>query len=118
MSLRVLGLARAPYYRWLTSPVTQADWGQVHRANALFDAHSDDPEFGYRYLHEEAAGMGVSMPGRTAWKLCSVNAWWSDSGKKRGKNGRRPGPCTTTCSRSRHRVRADRVVSADGKRPF
>ena len=36
VSLRVLGLARAPYYRWLTEPVTQADWDCAHRANALF----------------------------------------------------------------------------------
>lgn len=92
VSLRVLGLARAPYYRWLASPVTPAEWVQAHRANALFDAHRDDPEFGYRYLHEEAANKGVSMSARTAWKLCSANAWWSSFGKKRAKNGKKPGP--------------------------
>jgi hypothetical protein len=30
--------------------VTEADWMQAHRTNALFDAHHDDPEFGYRFL--------------------------------------------------------------------
>lgn len=29
---------------------------------------------------------------RTAWRICSDNAWWSAFGKKRGKNGKRPGP--------------------------
>lgn len=32
------------------------------------------------------------MSARTAWKLCSANAWWSNFGKKRGKNGKKPGP--------------------------
>jgi len=32
------------------------------------------------------------MCGRTAWRLCSQNGWWSAFGKKRGKNGKRPGP--------------------------
>jgi len=44
----VLKLARQPYYRWLKHPVGDAEVTQAHRANALFDAHTDDPEFGYR----------------------------------------------------------------------
>ena len=31
-----------------------AEFIEAYRANALFDAHHDDPEFGYRYLVEEA----------------------------------------------------------------
>lgn len=89
---RVLKLCRLQYYRWLAAPITRAEWDQAHRANALFDAHRDDPEFGYGYLHEEAVDKGPSMSPRTAWKLCSTNTWWSSFGKKRGKNGKRPGP--------------------------
>ncbi len=29
---------------------------------------------------------------RTAWKICRDNQWWSVFGKKRGRNGKRPGP--------------------------
>ena len=43
VTCRVLRIARAPYYRWLAAPVTEADWVAAHRANALFDAHRDDP---------------------------------------------------------------------------
>ena len=50
VTCRVLQLARQPYYRWLAQPVTQAELEQAYRADALFDAHRDDPEFGYRYL--------------------------------------------------------------------
>jgi transposase InsO family protein len=37
---------------------------------------------------------GEVMAGRTAWRICSPNRWWSAFGKsRRGKNGR-PGPPT------------------------
>jgi len=54
VTCRVLKIARQPYYRWLADPVTDAEWVEAHRANALFEAHADDPEFGYRYLADEA----------------------------------------------------------------
>ena len=87
----VLKIARQPYYRWLRRPVSDADWVAAHRANALFDAHGDDPEFGYRLLADEAREVGQSMADRTAWSLCSSNGWWSVFGKKRGRGGKRPG---------------------------
>jgi putative transposase len=65
----VLKLARAPYYRWLAHPVTDAELVEAHRANALFDAHRDDPEFGYRFLADEAREAGQVMAERTAWRL-------------------------------------------------
>ena len=54
MTCRVLKIARALSYRWLEQPVTPSDLEQAYRANALFDAHKDDPEFGYRLLIDEA----------------------------------------------------------------
>ncbi len=92
VTCRVLKIARQPYYRWLTSPVTDAELEQAYRANALFDAHRDDPEFGYRFLVDEAREAGESMAERTAWRICSQLGWWSVFGKpKRGK-AKRPGP--------------------------
>ncbi len=32
------------------------------------------------------------MIDRTAWKIASENGWWSAFGKKRSKNGKKPGP--------------------------
>ncbi|WP_188791493.1 IS3 family transposase, partial [Ornithinimicrobium pekingense] len=92
VTCRVLNLARQPYYRWLADPVTDAELAAAYRANALFDAHKDDPEFGYRYLVDEARDAGQDMCERTAWRLCSQNGWWSAFGKKRGRNGKKPGP--------------------------
>jgi putative transposase len=88
VTCRVLQLARQPYYRWRANPVTDAERMEAYRANTLFDAHRDDPEFGYRFLAEEARQAGESMAERTAWRICADNRWWSVFGKKRGKNGK------------------------------
>jgi transposase InsO family protein len=92
VTCRVLKIARQPYYRWLANPVTDAELTAAYRANALFDAHKDDPEFGYRVLADEARVAGEPMAERTAWRLCSDLGWWSAFGKKRGNNGKKPGP--------------------------
>ncbi len=82
VACRVLKIARQPYYRWLANPVTASDLEQAYRANALFDAHKDDPEFGYRFLVDEAREAGEPMAERTAWRICSQLGWWSAFGKK------------------------------------
>ena len=66
VTCRVLKIARQPYYRWLANPITDAELDEAYRANALFDAHRDDPEFGYRYLLDEARDAGQAMAARTA----------------------------------------------------
>ena len=106
VTCRVLKLSRQPYYRWLAQPVTGAELKTAHRANALFDAHRDDPEFGYRFLADEARDHGVSMSERTAWKICSQNRWWSAFGKKRTRS-KHPGPPV-------HDDLVRRVFSAEG----
>ncbi|RZU48739.1 transposase InsO family protein [Krasilnikovia cinnamomea] len=92
VTCRVLNIARQPYYRWLAQPVTTAEVTQAYRANALVDAHRDDPEFGYRFLADEARQAGQPMADRTAWRICSGNGWWSAFGKKKRGKGAKVGP--------------------------
>ncbi|UJH71735.1 hypothetical protein [Ornithinimicrobium sp. INDO-MA30-4] len=66
VTCRVLGIARQPHYRWLAHPVTEAELVWAYRANTLFDAHRDDPEFGHRILADEARAQGQEMAERTA----------------------------------------------------
>lgn len=91
VACRVLKLARQPYYRWLVGPVTPAELAKAHRAHALFSAHRDDPEFGYRFLADEARDTGADMADRTAWRICRDNQWWSVFGKKRSRT-KKAGP--------------------------
>ena len=92
MTCRVLKLARQPYYRWLKNPVTDRELDEAHLANALVDAHHDDPEFGYRFLADEVVALGFSACERTVWKRCSENGLWSSFGKKSSRRGRKVGP--------------------------
>jgi putative transposase len=91
VSCRVLGLARAPFYRWLESPFTDAQLDEAWLANAIFDAHRDDPEFGYRFLADEIRHDHPTVSDRVVWRICRDHRWWSVFGKpKRGK-GSKPG---------------------------
>jgi len=109
VTCRVLKITRQPYYRWLADPIPVSDLIAAYRANASFDAHRDDPEFGYRFLVAEAAATGQPMAMRTRWAICAANRWWSAFGKsRRGKGGLRIRRCTTirsiVCSAPRRRT--------------
>jgi len=92
VTCRVLKCSRQPYYRWCRRPVTDTDLAAAYRANALFDAHRGDPEFGHRLLADEARVAGEPMADRTAWRICATHGWWSTFGKRRSRHGARPGP--------------------------
>ena len=92
VTCRVLRIARQPYYRWLAAPVTASDLVRAYRANALFDAHRDHPEFGYWFLVDEAIASGAA-DGRThRWAICAAPRWRSAFGNPRRGKGGRPGP--------------------------
>ena len=91
VALQVLGLARSPYYRWLAAPVTDSELREAYLANAIFDAHRDDPEFGYRFLFDEITDAGHTVSERVVWRICSDNGWWSTFGKKKRRGKGKPG---------------------------
>ena len=91
VTCRVLDIARQPYYRWLASAVTEAELGEAQLANAVFDAHRDDPEFGYRFLADEVRQGGFEVCDRTVWRICRDNGWWSTFGKPKNRKKGKPG---------------------------
>jgi putative transposase len=91
VTCRVLKIARQPYYRWLKNPVSDRRLAEAHLANAIFDAHRDDPEFGYRFLADEARQAGHSVCDRTVWRICRDNRWWSAFDKPRCRKKGHPG---------------------------
>ena len=91
VTCRVLSLCRQQYYRWLKEPITTDQLDQAHVANAVFDAHRDDPEFGYRFLADEARYAGHEVSDRTVWKICSEMGWWSVFGKKKSRKAKQAG---------------------------
>ena len=91
VTCRVLQLCRAQYYRWLAEPVTPGELEEAYVANAIFDAHRDDPEFGYRFLADEVRSQGFEVSDRVVWRICRDNRWWSVFGKPKRSKGSRPG---------------------------
>lgn len=91
VTCRVLKLARQPYYRWLANPVSDALLEQAYLTNAIFDAHREDPEFGYRFLTDEVRDAGYEVCERTVWRICSEMGWWCRFGKPKRSKGSKPG---------------------------
>lgn len=91
VTCRVLKLCRAQYYRWLDEPFTDGQLDEAWLTNAIFDAHRDDPEFGYRFLADEVRLAGTEVSDRVVWRICRDNAWWSCFGKRRSRKGAKPG---------------------------
>jgi putative transposase len=89
----VLGHSRQAYYAWLAHPVSQRELEDAYLTNALIDAHSDDPEFGYRFLADELELLGHDVGERRVWRLCSQQKLWSATARKgRRGSGKTPGP--------------------------
>lgn len=91
VSCRVLKLARAAYYRWRNAPFTDGQLEEAWLANAIFDAHRDDPEFGYRFLADEVRLAGHDVSDRVVWRICRDHQWWSCFGKPKARKSSKPG---------------------------
>lgn len=91
VTCRVLGFSKQAFYAWEKNPVSDRVWDEAHLINAAFDAHHDDPAFGYRFIADELAEQGFSASERRVWRVCSQQRLWSVFAKKRGLN-RKAGP--------------------------
>jgi transposase InsO family protein len=91
MTCRVLGFSKQAFYKWCVDPVSQRDWDDAHLINAALDIHHDDPEFGYRFIADELAAVGIVASRNRVNRLCTLQRIFSVHSKKRG-TGRKPGP--------------------------
>lgn len=91
VTCRVLGFSKQAFYAWKKQPISQRDWDDAHLINAAIDIHHDDPEFGYRYITDELADVGVTAGRNRVNRLCTQQRLWSVHARKRGLS-RQPGP--------------------------
>jgi putative transposase len=91
VTCRVLNFSSQGYYKWLRAPWSPRDYENAYLTNAAFDAHCDDPAFGYRFISDELEAAGLSVSERRVWRLCSEQRIWSSFVKK-SRSGKRPGP--------------------------
>jgi len=91
VTCRVLKLCYQQYYRWLNQPITDAELDKAYVANVVFDAHRDDPEFGYQFLADEVRAAGFDVGDRIVWRICRDNGWWCSFAKKKRRKASAPG---------------------------
>jgi putative transposase len=91
LACRVLGFSKQAFYKWRANPVTQREWDDAHLVNAALDIHHDDPAFGYRFIADQLAGVGVVASENRVQRLCAQERIWSTFAKKRGLS-RKAGP--------------------------
>jgi hypothetical protein len=91
VTCRALGFSKQAFYAWKRSPVSGRDWADAHLINAAVDIHHDDPAFGYRFIADELASLGIKAGENRVARLCSQQQIWSVFAKKRGLS-RKVGP--------------------------
>ena len=79
----MLGFSKQGYFKWRAKPVCDRDLSDAYLINAAFDAHHDDPTFGYRFISDELEPW-ASWPQRIG---CSVCARCSGSGRSMPRSG-------------------------------
>jgi transposase InsO family protein len=79
---RVLGFSPQAFYKWCAQPCSDRDWDDAHLVNMIIDIHSDDPEFGYRFICDELHKMGVSVTEGHVQRLCHEHKIFSVLTKK------------------------------------
>jgi transposase InsO family protein len=89
----VLGFSTQGFYKWRARPVAPRDLDDAHLVNAIIDVHSDDPEFGYRFIKDELDRAGHQASENRVHRLCRMQRIWSVTTKK-GRRGssKMPGP--------------------------
>jgi len=90
VTYRVLRFSRQAFYAWDADPVGNRDFDDAHLVNAILDVHSDDPEFGYRFI-ADVLTADPSLAGASEnriWRLCLENGLRSSQAEHRTAEGK------------------------------
>lgn len=71
VTCRVLKRSPQGYCKWLQRPVTTSHWDNACLTNALYNAHREVPNFGYRFLAHELEAHRPCASERRLWRLGS-----------------------------------------------
>ena len=115
VACRVLGFSTQGFYKWVAAPVSARDWDDAHLLNAIIDIHSDDPEFGYRFITDELHAAGYACSENRVQRLCALQKVTSSTLRRRRASGKTPGPPVhdDLVNRIFHAQRLDQVWLTD-----
>ncbi len=81
VACRVLGFSKQAFYKWREEPVSQRDWDDAHLINAALDIHTDDPEFGYRFIADDLVRRDFTATGPNRLWLTDISEHRTGEGK-------------------------------------
>jgi hypothetical protein len=70
----VLGFSKQAYSGGGPKPICDRDLSDAYLTNAAFDAHHDDPTFGYRFISDELETLGFVASENRVQRLCSMQS--------------------------------------------
>lgn len=91
VAARVLKFSRQAFYKWRAKPVSDRQLQEHKLIDKIRQIHSDDPEFGYRFIADELHGQGIVISQRRVWWLCSKGGIFSVISRRK-RRGRKAGP--------------------------
>ncbi len=91
VACRVLGRSTQGYYQWAKNPVSRRDWDDAHLINAALDIHANDPGYGYRFIADDLADVGITASENRVWRLCSAQAILATHHRRRRHSAHPPG---------------------------
>ena len=93
VTCRVLKSSKQGYYQWLAAPQSLRAVEDEQLLELIRQIHSDDPQYGYRFITDELHGRGVSVSERRVWRICSKYQIFSTTMRRKGRGrAKRPGP--------------------------
>lgn len=104
---RLLGFSPQAFHKWKQNPVSQREREEGVLMEAIRAIHFDDPEFGYRFIHDELIRQGHRVGENRVQRLCQKHQIWSSTVKKPGRPAKTPGPPV-------HDDQLERDFTADG----
>jgi putative transposase len=98
VTCRGLGCSKHAFSQWCANPISQRDWDDAHLINAAIDLHHHDPEFGYRSITDELAGVGITASRNRVNRLCTQQRLFSCHAANLACTARQGHRSTTTSS--------------------
>lgn len=95
VTCRVLGFSKQAFYKWNAAPVAARDLEEAHLLNTAYDIHTDDPEFGHRFIADELTAAGYLVSERRVWRLCSQERIFSSTQRRSRSTTKKAGPAVT-----------------------
>lgn len=86
------GFTKQAYYQWVKRPQSNRELEEAHLIEVLREVHTEDPEYGHRFLADELQDRGYELSERRVWRLRHVAGIRSVITKRKRRNAEAGAP--------------------------